>query len=99
LYCNLQHHSNVVNYYQTQLPDGPFFGQISEIWPRFKLIGLKNFSWPFSLVLASSQVGWPYKFCLAFWLFFSLFLHWNRLFWRKILPFHFFGNTFAKFLW
>jgi len=23
-------------------------------WPRFKLVGLKNFSWPFGLFLASS---------------------------------------------
>jgi len=36
-----------------------FFGQLSEIWPRFKLVGLKKFSWPFALLLASSQVDWP----------------------------------------
>jgi len=39
------------------LLDSPFLGQISEIWPRFKLVGLKNFSWIFGLFLASSQVG------------------------------------------
>jgi len=27
------------------LADWPFLRQISEIWPRFKLVGLKNFSW------------------------------------------------------
>jgi len=31
------------------LPDWPFLGQISKIWPRFKLVGLKSFSWPFGL--------------------------------------------------
>jgi len=34
------------------LPDWPFLGQISKIWPRFKLVGLKNCSWPFGLFLA-----------------------------------------------
>ena len=26
-----------------------FLGQISEIWPRLQLVGLKNFSWHFGL--------------------------------------------------
>jgi len=29
------------------LPGWPFLGQISEIRPRFKLVGLKKFVWPF----------------------------------------------------
>jgi len=33
--------------FQPGLQGWPFLGQISEIWPRFKLIGLKNFSWLF----------------------------------------------------
>jgi len=51
------------------LPGWPFLGQISEIRPRFKLVGLKKFVWPF---LAS----WSWlalKIRLAFWLFFGLF--------------------------
>ena len=28
----------------TGLPGRPFLGQISKIWPRFKLVGLNNFS-------------------------------------------------------
>jgi len=32
---------------QPGLPDWPFSGQTSEIWPRFKLVGLKNFCWLF----------------------------------------------------
>jgi len=31
----------------TVLPDWPFLGQISEIWPHIKLIGLENYSGPF----------------------------------------------------
>jgi len=30
----------------------PFLGQIFQIWPRFELVVLKNFSWPSGLFLA-----------------------------------------------
>jgi len=42
--------------------------------------------------LGLSQVGGVKKL----WLFF---LHRKSFLWTKILLFHFFGNTFAKFLW
>ena len=43
-----------------------FLGQISKIWPRFKLVGLKSFSWPSGLVWPNiKSVGlkkfvWPF---------------------------------------
>jgi len=55
------------------LPEWPFSGQISEIWPRFKLVGLKNFSWPFGLFWPRPKLAGLYKMCLAFWLFFGFF--------------------------
>jgi len=41
----------------TGLPDWSFVSQISEIWPRFQLVGNKILIvfWP----LFSSEVGWP----------------------------------------
>jgi len=36
----------------TGLAGWPFLGQISKILPRFKLVGLKNFSWLFGPFLA-----------------------------------------------
>ena len=56
---------NYVAFFKTHLwpglPDWPFLGQISEIWPRFKLVGLKFYL----AFMASSQVGWPESFFLA----------------------------------
>jgi len=39
-------------YQGSGLPVWPFKGQISKIWPRFKLVGLKNFGCP-------SGLFWP----------------------------------------
>jgi len=47
-----------------------FLGKISEIWLRFQFVGLKILIW---FCLALSQIGWPWKVLLAFWLFFGLF--------------------------
>jgi len=48
--------------------------------------------------LALSQVGRPQKIRLTFWLHFC-FLYTAKIFSvEKYLLFHFFGNTFAKFL-
>jgi len=48
------------------LPDWPFLGQNSKIWPRFKLVGLKNFSLPFGSVwpnlklVGLKKLAWPF---------------------------------------
>jgi len=51
------------------LPGWSFSGQMSQIWPRFMLLGLQNFSWPFDLISRLLALKIP----LAFWLLFSPF--------------------------
>jgi len=78
------------------LPDWPFLGQISEIWPRFKLVGLKNFSWAYGFFgLISSWL--VLKMYLAIWLSFGLFYAEIGAYEGKYCNSMFFGNTFAKF--
>jgi len=46
-----------------------FLGQISEFWPGFKVVDLKNFIWPFGLIsswLALRNSFWPFGYFLAF---------------------------------
>ena len=47
-----------------------FVGQMSEIWPRFKLVVLKNFIWSFGII--SSWLA--LEICLAVWFFFGFFM-------------------------
>jgi len=48
-----------------------FLDHFSEIWPRFKLVGLKNFSLLFGIFDFISS--WLASKNMAFWLFFGLF--------------------------
>jgi len=63
------------------LPGWPFLGQISEIWIRFKLVGLNTFIWIFGLFDLTSSM-FTLKIRLAFWLFFDLFTLENFPWWK-----------------
>jgi len=75
------------------LPVWPFLGQISEIWPRFKLVGLKNFNWPFGFLgLIPSWLAFKNSFGrLAFY---AEEVSLETKYYYSI----FFGNTISKFL-
>ena len=71
-----------------------FLGQISEFWPGFKVVDLKNFIWPFGLVwlqlkLVRLKFVRPFDF---FWQFCAE----NVSSWRKILPIHFNRQNICK---
>jgi len=73
----------------------PFLGQSSIIWSCFKFVGLKSFIW--FLVLF-----WPHLNlvgCKKFIRLFGFFRLKKFSSVEKYLLFHFFRNTFAKFLW
>jgi len=54
------------------LPDWPLFlGQISEIWPRFKLVGLKNFIWPFGIISSWLTLRNLFDLLALSWLFYA----------------------------
>jgi len=71
--------------------------RVALFWPNFRNLNFFLVEWPnifirpFGFFLALSQVDQPQKSHLVFWLFLGLFTL------QKILLFHFFDNTFAKF--
>jgi len=48
-----------------------FLGQISEIWPRFKLVGLKKFIWPLGLISSWLALRNSFVFLDLFWPFYA----------------------------
>jgi len=77
------------------LPGWPFLGQISDIWPRFKLVGLKilvgflAFFWLHLKLVGLKKIFWPFASFLAFF-------RWIGFLWRKILLFYFLRQHFCK---
>jgi len=73
-------------------------GQISEIsaiWPRFKLVGLKNFSWPFfGLILSRLALENVFGLLTLFGLFYAVIGSFEGKYCYSI----FFGKTFANCL-
>jgi len=52
-----------------------FSSQISKLWPRFKLVGLKNLSWPFGFFWIHPMFAGLKKFV---WPLFALFWPFTR---------------------
>jgi len=51
------------------LPGWPFLGQTWEIWPCLKLVGLKNFIWPFGPNSSWLTLKISFGLSALFWLF------------------------------
>jgi len=67
-------------------------GQISEIWPRSKLVGLKGLVWPFGLISSWLVLRNSFELLTPFWPFYSEKLYSAGKYYYSIV----FGNTFAK---
>jgi len=75
------------------LPGWPFLGQISKIWLRFKLVGLKNFTWTFGLTSSWLALKNSFGLLALFWPFFAEIGSYEG----KYYDYIFFGNTIGNF--
>jgi len=69
-----------------------FLGQISEIWPRSKLVGLKCFVWASGLISSWLVLRNSFELLTPFWPFYwEKFYSAGRYYYSIV-----FGNTFGK---
>jgi len=79
------------------LPAWPLLGQISEIWLCFKLVGIKNFIWPYGFFwhhLKLIGLKNVFIYLALVWPFYAEKGAYEGKYCNSI----FFGNTFANFL-
>jgi len=68
-----------------------FLVQISEIWPRFKLVGLKKCSWPFGLISSWLALRNSFGLLALVWLFYA-----KKIPLKKNITYPFFSATHLR---